>query len=406
MDDEPMWAAGRVVALTPSSAITIPKTANEFAIKGMSNYGKFLKELVSNKHKLEQILVAFLSNESSALIQNKVPPKFGDPGSFLIPCNFNKAFSCDALANLGASINLSAIFVILEMEEDIGIERMTFHMDSAMKHSYSNDDTCFSIVAINDILKEDFDALLVKGSKILYSIEGTILKEKLFAEFDEFMAMTADENFKSESDIEEPPLKKITFNTDYKIKTSREESPTDIELKPLPGNLEYVFLEEPSFLPVIISSQGTNITLQGLSYDVYSLVSHHRVAKDLWERVQLLMQGQYQALKQSSTLMEDKVLLVKAQGSGKVLNEEELEFLADSRVVEVLMANLYSYGSDVLSEVPHSENTHNDMLNQSVQEMPYYEQTHLVNYLENEKTSDSNIIPYSQYMLETQNAAV
>ncbi|GJR46385.1 hypothetical protein Tco_1314488 [Tanacetum coccineum] len=34
MDDEPMWAADRVVASTPSSAITIPETANEFAIKG------------------------------------------------------------------------------------------------------------------------------------------------------------------------------------------------------------------------------------------------------------------------------------------------------------------------------------------------------------------------------------
>nr|GEZ19749.1 hypothetical protein [Tanacetum cinerariifolium] len=33
MDDEPMWVADRVVALTPGSAITIPETANEFAIK-------------------------------------------------------------------------------------------------------------------------------------------------------------------------------------------------------------------------------------------------------------------------------------------------------------------------------------------------------------------------------------
>ncbi|GJW57827.1 hypothetical protein Tco_0104558 [Tanacetum coccineum] len=53
----------------------------------------------------------------------------------------------------------------------------------------------------------------------------------------------------------------------------------------------------------------------------------------------------------------------------------------------VLMANLSSYESDVLSEVPHSENTHNDMLNQSVQEMPYSEQTHLVKYPENEITT-------------------
>ncbi|GJS52363.1 retrovirus-related pol polyprotein from transposon TNT 1-94, partial [Tanacetum coccineum] len=72
----------------------------------------------------------------------------------------------------------------------------------------------------------------------------------------------------------------------------------------------------------------------------------------------------------------------------------------------VLMANLSSYASDVHFEVPHSENTHNDMLNHIVQEMPYSEQTHFVNYPENEITSDNNIIPYSQYLLKTQNAAV
>ncbi|GJS37183.1 hypothetical protein Tco_0535565, partial [Tanacetum coccineum] len=113
--------------------------------------------------------------------------------------------------------------------------------------------------------------------------------------------------------------------------------------------------------------------------------------------------------KRDATWFRDKVLLVEAQGNGKVLNEEELEFLADPRFAEakaVLMANLSSYKSDVLSEVPHSENTHTDMLNQSVQEMSYSEQTHLVNYPENEITSDSTIIPYFQYLLETQNAAV
>ncbi|GJW82968.1 hypothetical protein Tco_0156113 [Tanacetum coccineum] len=37
--------------------------------------------------------------------------------------------------------------------------------------------------------------------------------------------------------------------------------------------------------------KATNIILQGLPSDIYSLVNHHRVAKDLWERIQLLMQG-------------------------------------------------------------------------------------------------------------------
>ncbi|GJZ36932.1 reverse transcriptase domain-containing protein [Tanacetum coccineum] len=269
----------------------------------MPNYGKFLKELVSNKHKTEQISSAFLINESSAMIQNKVLPKLGDPGSFLILCNFNKAFSCNALADLSASINLMPYslyaklslktlkptkmsirladlpfqyhigivksmlvevgkftflvdFVILEMQEDskvplilrrpflhtanvviqvkqkqlnlgVGTERMIFHINYTMKHSYSK---CFSIDVIDEILEEDFDALLDEGSEILHSIEGTILEEKLFTEFDDLLVMNADEN----SEFKEPKFKKITFNTDYKIKKSFEEPPLDLKLKPLP----------------------------------------------------------------------------------------------------------------------------------------------------------------------------
>ncbi|GJY90649.1 hypothetical protein Tco_0505845 [Tanacetum coccineum] len=37
--------------------------------------------------------------------------------------------------------------------------------------------------------------------------------------------------------------------------------------------------------------KATNIILQGLPAVIYSLVNHHRVANDLWERVQLLIQG-------------------------------------------------------------------------------------------------------------------
>ncbi|GJT34655.1 retrovirus-related pol polyprotein from transposon TNT 1-94 [Tanacetum coccineum] len=73
--------------------------------------------------------------------------------------------------------------------------------------------------------------------------------------------------------------------------------------------------------------------------------------------------------KWDATWFKDKVLLVEAQGFGKVLNKEELKFLADPGVAEaiaVLMANLSSYGSNVLFEVPHFENTHNDMLNKTV----------------------------------------
>ncbi|GJQ91592.1 reverse transcriptase domain-containing protein [Tanacetum coccineum] len=280
-------------------------------LAGMSNYAKRLKELVRNKHKLEQISSAFLSDESYAMIQNKVPPKLGDPKSFLIPCTFSKAFSCNALADLAENMLVGVgkfpfpvDFVILEMEEDskvllilgipflhmndvviqvkqkqlnlgVGTEQMSFSIDFAMKHSYSNNDTCFSIDVINEILEEYFDALLDEGSKILHSIEGSILKEKLFVEFNEFMAMNIKGNSESKSDTEEPPFEKITFNIDYKIKTSLEEPPLDLELKPLPNHLEYVFSEqEPSFILVIISSQLSEQNKNKL----FSVLKRHKQA--------------------------------------------------------------------------------------------------------------------------------
>ncbi|GKB60018.1 hypothetical protein Tco_0916204 [Tanacetum coccineum] len=55
------------------------------------------------------------------------------------------------------------------------------------------------IDVIDKILEEDFDALLDECGKILFSIEGTLLEEEIFAEFDEFMPMTADENSNSDS---------------------------------------------------------------------------------------------------------------------------------------------------------------------------------------------------------------
>ncbi|GKE19933.1 hypothetical protein Tco_1431445 [Tanacetum coccineum] len=86
---------------------------------------KISQGAVSNKHKIEQISATFLSDESSAILQNKVPPKLGDPESYLIPCNFKKAFSYNALADLGKNMlvdvgkfTFPTDFVILEMEED------------------------------------------------------------------------------------------------------------------------------------------------------------------------------------------------------------------------------------------------------------------------------------------------
>ena len=72
----------------------------------MPKYGKFLKDLLSNKRKLEEVGQVVLNEECSAILQNKLPEKKGDPGSFTIPCAIGELSITGALADLGASINL------------------------------------------------------------------------------------------------------------------------------------------------------------------------------------------------------------------------------------------------------------------------------------------------------------
>ncbi|GJT88739.1 hypothetical protein Tco_1070456 [Tanacetum coccineum] len=72
----------------------------------------------------------------------------------------------------------------------------------------------------------------------------------------------------------------------------------------------------------------------------------------------------------------------------------------------ILMANISNYGSDIISEVPNSKTYLNDMDNQSVHALQDFEQSPVMDFTDNEISSDSNIIPYSQYLQETQQETI
>ena len=65
----------------------------------MLKYAKFLKELLSNKRKLEELFTMTLSEECFT-------KKLKDPRSFTFLCLHGNLLVEKALANLGASINL------------------------------------------------------------------------------------------------------------------------------------------------------------------------------------------------------------------------------------------------------------------------------------------------------------
>ncbi|CAN6566448.1 unnamed protein product [Malus baccata var. baccata] len=76
------------------------------AIKQVPKYAKFLKELCTNKRRFNDQETVALSEEVSAVLQRKLPPKLKDAGSFTIPCVIGGKEFRRALIDLGASINL------------------------------------------------------------------------------------------------------------------------------------------------------------------------------------------------------------------------------------------------------------------------------------------------------------
>nr|GEV69016.1 hypothetical protein [Tanacetum cinerariifolium] len=73
--------------------------------------GPTIKTLLTNKDKLCELARTLLNEHCSTVLLKKLPEKLGDPGKFLIPCDFLRMAECLALADLGASINIMPLSV-------------------------------------------------------------------------------------------------------------------------------------------------------------------------------------------------------------------------------------------------------------------------------------------------------
>ncbi|KAM1683194.1 hypothetical protein EV1_034086 [Malus domestica] len=80
------------------------------AIKQVPKYAKFLKELCTTRKRASNKEVVRVSENVSAVLQRKLPPKCKDPGSFTIPCVIESA-----MLGLGASINVMPYSIYASM---------------------------------------------------------------------------------------------------------------------------------------------------------------------------------------------------------------------------------------------------------------------------------------------------
>nr|GEW37134.1 reverse transcriptase domain-containing protein [Tanacetum cinerariifolium] len=77
----------------------------------MPKFAFTIKSLLTNKDKLFELVKVPLNENCSAMLLKKLHEKLGDPGKFLIPCDFSRMDVCHALADLGASINLMPLSI-------------------------------------------------------------------------------------------------------------------------------------------------------------------------------------------------------------------------------------------------------------------------------------------------------
>ncbi|XP_021763657.1 uncharacterized protein LOC110728292 [Chenopodium quinoa] len=91
---------GRFINMLKQLHLSLPFTD---MINQMPKYAKFLKDILSGKRTSDVVETINLTENCSAIIMNKMPPKFKDPGNFSIPCAINKMQFDNALCDLGAS---------------------------------------------------------------------------------------------------------------------------------------------------------------------------------------------------------------------------------------------------------------------------------------------------------------
>ncbi|XP_060200426.1 uncharacterized protein LOC132628679 [Lycium barbarum] len=270
-------------------------------LQGIPKYAKYIKDIVANKSHFAEYATVALTEECTSRIQNRLPTKLKDPGSFTIEISIGKKVVARALCDLGASINLmpSSIFrkldfVILDFEPDpevtfilgrpflatgralidVAARQLTmrvhdkvevFNVYQALKMpaiyeelsaiTVLNEDTRRPLITSHDPLERDLvgddmfrDTAQFEMVQIL-DMASIYIQAGKFEHLDRTMGVTP------KLSIEEPPK---------------------LELKPLPAHLKYAFLGEGDTLPVILAAK---LTTEEVSICLGVLKSHKRALR-------------------------------------------------------------------------------------------------------------------------------
>ncbi|XP_073133663.1 uncharacterized protein [Henckelia pumila] len=272
------------------------------ALMQMPSYAKFLKEILSNKRKLEEHAMISLTENCSALFHkalcdlgasiNLMPYSvfrklsLGEPKSTRMSLQlvdrsikYPRGIIEDVLVKVDKFI-FPVDFMVLDMEEDldmplilgrpflatgkalidvqkgelllrVGEEKISFDVFNSLKFSQNNEE-CFQLDVVDSLL---FDYV---QDNFQEPLEAALVSEQLGDLSDGVEEMTAylndNQSWKRGGKLR---LEDLGDRKDLVLQKPSIEEPPTVELKPLPIHLKYMFLGENDKLPVIISSSLT-----------------------------------------------------------------------------------------------------------------------------------------------------
>ncbi|XP_017604813.1 uncharacterized protein LOC108451659 [Gossypium arboreum] len=268
----------------------------------MSNYVKFMKDILLKKYRLEEFETFDLTEGCIAMLMNKLPPKLKDLGSFNIPYSIENYYVGKALCDLGASINLMPMSILkklglgnarpttvtlqlvdqsyahpkeFEANQNVSIilgrpflatsrtlidvqkgeltirvndQQVTFNVFDALKYADKNEE-CHLICLIEVVVVEEFTKLCHNNFD---SNEDSLerIDEVSLEELGEFMEA---------KQIVERSRKKFNSldlsNHSFKPSTKK---PSTLELKPLLQHLKYEYLRDNNILSFVIPLELTS----------------------------------------------------------------------------------------------------------------------------------------------------
>ncbi|KAJ9543738.1 LOW QUALITY PROTEIN: hypothetical protein OSB04_023445 [Centaurea solstitialis] len=276
------------------------------ALEQMPNYVKFLKDILSKKRKLNEFETVALTQECSAILTCKIPPKLKDPGSFTISCSIGGQEVGLALCDLGASINLMPLSVFNKLGigevrpttvtlqladrsiaypkgkiEDILVKVDKFIFPADFIILDCEVDKKVPIIlgrpflatgrALIDVHKGEL-TMRVNDQQVTFNVFNSLKCSGGLEDCSAISVVDLDLDLGDNSnDLTIVESNDLTFDDsfqedvaavfeqlDFKNRPSQLPSivqPPELELKPLPSHLKYAYLLEDEKLPVIISSK-------------------------------------------------------------------------------------------------------------------------------------------------------